>query len=83
MNNLEAMAKMVEEETQAKAKPQGDQGGEQPAAFTEERAAEMIESAVQKATGETAEKLAGFTETLAAIQKQLETLKPKGEEENA
>lgn len=84
MNNLEAMATMIKEEDKAARGTQAkEQGAEQPAPFTEERAAEMIETAVQKATGDTTKQIAGLSETLAAIQQQLEILKPKGESNNA
>lgn len=84
MNNIEAMANMIEEEGKAAQGAQAKEtGAEQPAPFTEERAAEMIETAVQKATGDTTKQIAGLSETLAAIQQQLEILKPKGETDNA
>lgn len=84
MNNLEAMATIIEEEGKAALGTQAkEQGAEQPTPFTEERAAEMIETAVQKATGDTSKQIAGLSETLAAIQQQLEILKPKGETDNA
>ena len=84
MNNIEAMATMIEEEGKAAQGIQGNEpGNDQPTPFTEERAAEMIETAVQKATGDTSKQIAGLSETLAAIQQQLEILKPKGEENNA
>lgn len=81
MQNIEAMAAMIEEESKAaKGAPANEPGKDQPEPFTEERAAEMIETAVQKATGETSKQIAGLSETLAAIQQQLENQKPKGEE---
>lgn len=81
MINIDEMAKLIEAEESQEQKPEN-----QPAAsaqeLTEERAAEMIETAVNAANEKTAQTLQGLTETIAALTAQLETLKGKEKEDN-
>lgn len=77
MLNIEVLAEQVQKEQAAKAKPNGE---EPENAFTEERAAEMIEQAVKKATETADAEIQGLRETITALNAQIEALKPKGED---
>lgn len=82
MLNIEAMAKLIEEEsqqTQSNQQPKPEGAPE----LTEERAAEMIESAIKSANEQNAETIKGLTETLTAMAAQIEALTKGKEDENA
>ena len=84
MINIDDMAKMIEAE-----KP--DEGGktppetppETPPSFTEERAAEMIETALSAKSAEYAKTIEGLTNEIATLKNTIAALAEKGAGENA
>lgn len=80
MINIDDMAKMIEAE-----KPDAGRATppETPPSFTEERAAEMIETALSAKSAEYAKTIEGLTNEIATLKNTIAALAEKGEGENA